>query len=48
MVPKMPNSQKFDDFLDREAVIDTTSESIGGEELFHKLEVNELSRKSVG
>ena len=44
----MPNSHKFDDFLDREAVIDSTSDSIGEAEFFHRLEVNELSRKSVG
>ena len=45
---KMPNLSKFDEFLDREAVIDSRPDSAGGSELFHKMEVNELSRQSVG
>ena len=43
----MPKSNKFDNFLDREAVIDSRSDSVGGPDFFHKLEVNEISRKSV-
>ena len=44
----MPKLSKFDDFLEREVEIESRLDSAGGSELFHKMEVNELSRQSVG
>ena len=44
----MTSPNQLDKLFDREAVIDSRSDSVGGTELFHKLEVNEISRKSVG